>query len=56
MTPERWRHIKELFDSALERKAEDRAASLDHAFDGDESLRKEVESLRASFDEGESFM
>jgi hypothetical protein len=30
--------------------------SFDHASDGDESLRKEVESLRASFDEGESFM
>jgi len=30
---------QELFDSALERKAEDAAAFLDHASDGDESLR-----------------
>ena len=56
MTPEKWQHIKELFDSALERKAEDRAAFLDQACDDDESLRQEVESLLASLDEGESFM
>jgi len=56
MTPEKWQHVKELFDSALERKAEDRAAFLDHACDGDESLRKEVESLLTSYEEGESFM
>ena len=55
MTPERWRHIKELFESALER-ADERSAFLDHACDGDESLRSEVQSLLASFDEGESFM
>jgi serine/threonine protein kinase/tetratricopeptide (TPR) repeat protein len=56
MTPEKWQHIKELFESALERNAEDRTAFLDHACDGDESLRREVESLLASYEEGVSFM
>ena len=56
MTPERWQHIKKLFESALERAPEKRPAFLDHACDGDESLRGEVESLLASYEEGESFM
>ena len=56
MTPERWHRIKELFESALERALDERPAFLDHACDGDESLRKEVESLLASFEDGESFM
>ena len=56
MTPEKWQHIKELFESALERDAEDRTAFLDHACDGDELLRREVESLLASYEEGASFM
>ncbi|MBA3569744.1 MAG: serine/threonine protein kinase, partial [Pyrinomonadaceae bacterium] len=56
MTPERWHRVKELFESALERAPEERSAFLDHACDGDESLRNEVKSLLASYEEGESFM
>jgi len=56
MTPEQWQKVKELFESALEHAPEERPAFLDQACDGDESLRREVESLLASFDEGESFM
>ena len=56
MTPERWQQVKELFESALERAPDERSAFLDHACDGDESLRSEVESLLASYEEGESFM
>ena len=56
MTPERWQQVKELFESALECAPDERAAFLDHACDGDESLRGEVESLLASYEEGESFM
>ena len=56
MTPERWHRVKELFESALERAPDERPAFLDHACDGDESLRREVESLLASYEEGESFM
>jgi len=56
VTPERWQQVKELFESALECAPDERAAFLDHACDGDESLRGEVESLLASYEEGESFM
>jgi len=56
MTPERWHRVKELFESALERAPDERSAFLDQACDGDESLRREVESLLASYEEGESFM
>ena len=56
MTPERWQKVKEVFESALERAPDERCAFLDQACDGDESLRSEVQSLLASFDEGESFM
>jgi eukaryotic-like serine/threonine-protein kinase len=48
MTPERWQQIEELFDSALERHPHERAAYLDEACRGDESLRQELESLIAN--------
>ena len=44
--PERWKKVEQIYNSALERKPEDRAAYLRDAC-GDESLRKEVESLLA---------
>ena len=56
MTPERWQSVKELFEYALERAPEERSAFLEQACDGDESLRGEVQSLLASYEEGESFM
>ena len=56
MTPKRWRQVKELFEAALERVPDERPAFLDHACDGDEPLRREVQSLLASYEEGESFM
>ncbi|MDQ3175259.1 MAG: hypothetical protein M3Q91_16375, partial [Acidobacteriota bacterium] len=56
LTPETWHHIKELFEAALKRAPDERSAFLDHACDGDESLRSEVKSLLASYEEGESFM
>ncbi|MGH9958451.1 MAG: serine/threonine-protein kinase, partial [Pyrinomonadaceae bacterium] len=56
MTPEQWQKVKEVFESALERAPGERSAFLDGACDGDESLRGEVESLLASYEEGESFM
>ena len=45
-----------MFESALERTPDERPAFLDHACNGDESLRSEVQSLLASYEEGESFM
>ncbi|HEY3138243.1 MAG TPA: protein kinase [Blastocatellia bacterium] len=56
MTPERWRQVKRLLESALERGPRDRAALLDEACKGDPSLRREVESLIASHEQaGSSF-
>ncbi|HEY7911178.1 MAG TPA: serine/threonine-protein kinase, partial [Blastocatellia bacterium] len=45
MTPERWKQIDDLVQAALEREAEDRAAFLERACQGDQDLRREVESL-----------
>jgi len=56
VTPERWQQAREIFKSALEREASERAAFLNEACTGDESLRVEVESLLASLEEGGSFL
>lgn len=48
MTPEQWARITELFGAALEKPAGGRAAYLAQACGGDESLRREVESLLAA--------
>jgi serine/threonine protein kinase/tetratricopeptide (TPR) repeat protein len=44
MTPERWKQIDELAQSALERGVDQRAGFLDEGCAGDEALRREVES------------
>src|SRR5882672_12911133 len=56
MTPERWRQVKNLFHSALERESNHRALFLDEACAGDEFLRKEVESLITSHEQTGSFI
>src|SRR5262249_2249229 len=56
MTPEQWQRVKDVFESALERAPDQRPAFLDHACDGDEPLRREIQSLLAAFNEGESFL
>ena len=45
MSHERWQKIEHLFHAALEHRAEERAAFLDEACAGDESLRNEIELL-----------
>ncbi len=45
MRQERWREVEELFESALERRPEERAAFLDQACGTDAELRREIESL-----------
>ena len=47
MDPDRWRRIEGLYQSAAERKPEERDAFLAAACGGDEELRREVESLLA---------
>jgi hypothetical protein len=45
MKAERWRQVDELFEQALERSGEGRAAFLDAACAGDSALRREVEEM-----------
>ena len=47
MTPERWRQVEALYHSAWEREPSQRTAFLEEACQGDEDLRREVESLLA---------
>jgi serine/threonine-protein kinase len=56
VTPERWQQARELFKSALERETSERSAFLDEACAGDESLRREVESLLNSLAQDSSFL
>ena len=51
MTPERWLQLKQIFQSALERKPAERSAFLSQACAGDAALRSEVESLISSHDQ-----
>lgn len=45
MTVERWRQIEEVYHSALDLPAQERAAFIANACKGDPDLRKEVEDL-----------
>jgi eukaryotic-like serine/threonine-protein kinase len=56
MTPERWQVVKQLCNAALDREACERAAFLAQACQGDEELRREVESLLAQEKSAEGFL
>jgi serine/threonine protein kinase/tetratricopeptide (TPR) repeat protein len=56
MTSERWETIKEIFEAALAREGQLRAAFLDQACVGDPSLRAEVLELITSHEKAGSFM
>src|SRR6202158_1710124 len=45
MESERWEKVAELYHSACERTPAERSAFLDEACQGDQDLRREVESL-----------
>src|SRR5215510_524452 len=45
MSPEQWQKIHELFEAALERSVEDRAAFLARACAGDEETQRRVEAM-----------
>jgi tetratricopeptide (TPR) repeat protein/predicted Ser/Thr protein kinase len=53
---ERWWKIEQLYHSALEREESRRAAFIEQACGGDESLRGEVESLLAQLQGTEDFL
>ena len=48
MKPERWQQVDQVFQAALERKPDDRAAFISQACEGDDSLCREVEALLAA--------
>jgi len=57
LTPEAWQRVREVLDRAIELNPANRAAYLDEACGGDRELRREVESLMASFERaGETFL
>ena len=53
MSPQRWQRVKDLFNSALERKPEQRNEFLRSACAQDESLREELESLLEAHEDTE---
>jgi serine/threonine protein kinase len=55
MEPDRWREVKRIFDGALERQAEGRAAFVREACAGDAELLNEVASLIASYQTAGTF-
>jgi serine/threonine protein kinase len=56
MTPERWQQVKEIFNSAIMYRPEERGSFISQACSGDEELRSEVESLIASHEQSGSFI
>src|SRR5262245_25758712 len=56
MKPERWEKVIDLFQTAVERAPEERAAFLDESCHGDEEMRREVESLLTSHERAENFI
>jgi serine/threonine protein kinase/Tol biopolymer transport system component len=56
MTPERWQQVKQIFNSAIMYRPEERSSFISQACSGDEELRSEVESLIASHEESGSFI
>ena len=56
MKAERWKQVNNLFQSAIERAPEERAAFLDESCYGDEGMRREVESLLTSHERAENFI
>src|SRR5437773_8085982 len=56
MKAERWKQVNDLFQSAVERAPEERAAFLDEACHGDEALRAEVEALLTSYERSKNFI
>jgi hypothetical protein len=56
MTPERCKQIEKLYHTTLNREAHQRSAFLQEACAGNEALRREVESLLAQQEQGESFI
>ena len=56
MPSDRWERITEIHDAALEVAEDERPYFLEHACQGDEELRREVESLLAYAQQAQKFI
>src|SRR5579862_562415 len=56
LTPQRWEQIRQVFDGALERPAQDRPAYLRALCARDDELRREVETLLLSSEQAGEFL
>ena len=56
MNDERWRQVERIYHSTLEKKADERSGFLDQECEGDEPLRREIESLLSYETEAKSFI
>ena len=56
MADEKWQKVREVFDSALRQKPDERRRFVNQACGDDKTLLAEVESLLSSHDGAESFM
>ena len=56
MANDSWDRIKQIVDEAIHREPEERSAFLNEACDGNDSIRREVESLLSSFERADGFM
>lgn len=56
MNPERYQRIQTLLQSALKRESDERGPFLDEACAGDDSLRRQVESLMISYQQAGSYL
>jgi serine/threonine protein kinase/TolB-like protein len=54
MTPERWQHVKQIFQSAIELPPSERDSFISRACGNDPELRSEVESLISSHNRADS--
>lgn len=56
MNPERWQKVESIFHKALDADSGRRASVLEDSCAGDESLRREVESLLAQHEKAGEFI
>lgn len=56
MTPERWKEVEDAYEAVMARPAGARAQAMDEICEGDEDLRREVESLVALASRAEGFL
>ena len=56
MIPDQWQKAKELFDAAVKRSPDERHLFLDDNCNGDEAVRREVESLLANSEDAAGFL